>query len=251
MAGTIVDVTSRKQAEVERERLIQELETKNDELEQFTYTVSHDLKSPLITISGFLGYLEEDAVAGNVDRVRNDSRRIHEAVSKMRLLLDELLELSRIGRMMNPPEEVSFEEIVREALDNVHGRIEERSIAVKLSPNLPTVYGDRRRLVEVLQNLIDNAAKFMGDQPEPVIEIGQQKEENSQPIFYIRDNGIGIASEHHERIFSLFERLDPDTDGTGIGLTLVKRIIEFHGGKIWMDSEPGRGTAFYFTLSDK
>jgi len=248
MAGTVVDVTERKQDEEERERLIRELEAKNNELEQFTYTVSHDLKSPLITINGFLGYLEEDAAAGDVQRVKNDSQRIREAVDKMRLLMDELLELSRIGRLMNPPEIVSFEDLVREALEILHGQLGVRGIVVKLEPNLPTVYGDRQRLLEVLQNLIDNATKFMGEQPEPKIEIGQQGEENGKPIFFVRDNGIGIAPEHHERVFNLFERLDPKTKGTGVGLTITKRIIEFHGGRIWVESEAGKGATFYFTL---
>jgi PAS domain S-box-containing protein len=253
MAGTIVNVTERKQADTERERLIQALEAKNKELEQFTYTVSHDLKVPLITINGFLGYLEEDMTAGDLDRVNHDSQRIQEAVGKMRLLLDQLLELSRIGRMMNPPEEISFEELAREALDNVHGGLEEHSIAVRLSPNLPAVYGDRQRLIQVLQNLIDNAAKFMGEQPRPEIEIGQQGQENGMPIFFVKDNGIGIAPEHHELIFALFQRLDPKTDGTGIGLALVKRIIDFHGGRIWVESEgeAGKGSTFYFTLESK
>jgi signal transduction histidine kinase len=255
MAGTIVDVTDRKQAETERERLIQELEAKNRELEQFTYTVSHDLKAPLITINGFLGYLEEDVAAGDANRVKQDSQRIQEAVGKMHLLLDQLLELSRIGRMMNSPEEVSFEELTREALDNVHGKLNERDIPVNLSPNLPAVYGDRQRLVEMLQNLIDNAAKFMGEQSKPEIEIGQQGEENGLPIFFVRDNGIGIPPEYHEQIFALFQRLDPKTDGTGIGLALVKRIVEFHGGRIWVESasspqgEAGKGSTFYFTLN--
>ena len=231
-----------------RKKLISELESKNTELEQFTYTVSHDLKAPLITINGFLGYLEEDVAAGDLDRVNRDSQRIQEAVGKMRLLLDQLLELSRIGRMMNPPEEVPFEELAREALENVHGSLEERDITVKLNRNLPTVYGDRQRLAEVLQNLIDNAAKFMGEQSRPEIVIGQQGKENGLPVFFVKDNGIGIAPEHHNLVFDLFQRLDPKTDGTGIGLALVKRIVEYHGGKIWVDSEPGHGSTFCFTL---
>ena len=231
-----------------RKKLISELESKNTELEQFTYTVSHDLKAPLITINGFLGYLEEDVAAGDLDRVNRDSQRIQEAVGKMRLLLDQLLELSRIGRMMNPPEEVPFEELARDALENVHGSLEERDITVKLNRNLPTVYGDRQRLAEVLQNLIDNAAKFMGEQSRPEIVIGQQGKENGLPVFFVKDNGIGIAPEHHNLVFDLFQRLDPKTDGTGIGLALVKRIVEYHGGKIWVDSEPGHGSTFCFTL---
>lgn len=231
-----------------RKSLIDELESKNEELERFTYTVSHDLKSPLVTISGFLGFLEQDAVSGNMERLRQDTQRIQEAVNKMQRLLTELLELSRIGRMMNAPEEVAFDELVRDAMEIVHGQLEERGIKVHVQPNLPAVYGDRPRLMEVLQNLLDNAAKYMGNQPHPLVEIGQRGRENNKPLFYIRDNGIGIAPEHHERIFGLFNKLDVKTEGTGVGLALVKRIIEVHGGRIWVESELGRGATFLFTL---
>ncbi len=231
-----------------REDLIDELSAKNAELERFTYTVSHDLKSPLVTINGFLGYLEEDIASGNMERFKVDIKRIQDAVNKMHVLLNELLELSRIGRLMNPPEEVAFAEIVREALENVEGQLQNRGIAFTLQPDLPTVYGDRQRLVEVLQNLLDNATKFMGEQSDPRIEIGQSGDENGKPVFFVRDNGIGIAPEHHERIFSLFDKLNPRTEGTGIGLAIVKRIIEVHGGRIWVESEAGMGSTFYFTL---
>jgi signal transduction histidine kinase len=235
----------------ERKNLIEELKLKNAELEQFTYTVSHDLKSPLVTINGFLGYLEQDAVSGNLERLKKDTLRIQEAVRKMQRLLNELLELSRIGRMMNAPEIISFDELVHEAVEFVYGRLEERGIAVQVHPNLSTVYGDRPRLVEVLQNLIDNAAKYMGDQSEPRVEIGQRGEENGLPVFFVRDNGIGIPPEYHERVFGLFNKLDARSEGTGVGLALVKRIIEVHGGRIWVESEPGKGAMFLFTLPSK
>jgi len=231
-----------------RKKLILELENKNAELERFTYTVSHDLKSPLFTIRGFLGYLEQDALSGNRERLRGDVQRITDATDKMQRLLNELLELSRVGRIKNDSRNIPFEELAREAVELVQGRIMERGIAVHIDANLPTVYGDRPRLVEVLQNLIDNAAKFMGDQQEPRIEIGQKGAEDGKPIFYVRDNGMGIAPEHFDRVFGLFNKLDPKTDGTGIGLALVKRIIEVHGGRIWVQSEAGKGSSFYFTL---
>lgn len=252
--GKVEDITLRKEAEAEREALIQELEKKNIELEQFTYTVSHDLKSPLVTINGFLGYLEQDAMSGNMERLKQDMQRIHEAVQKMQRLLNELLELSRIGRMMNSPEKISFNELVGEALDIVHGRLEERGVVVHAQPDLPIIYGDRPRLVEVIQNLVDNAAKYMGEQPNPQIEIGQRGEENGLPIFFVKDNGIGIEPEHHERVFGLFNKLDAKSEGTGVGLALVKRIIEFHGGRIWVESVPSpqreaeKGSSFLFTL---
>ena len=244
------DITERQRAEQEREKLISDLEAKNKELEQFTYTVSHDLKAPIITIKGFLGFLEKDISDNKPENVHKDVMRINDAVDKMHRLLSELLELSRIGRMMNASELFPFHELVQTALDNIHGRLEPRNITVLTQPNLPAVHGDRQRLTEVLQNLLDNAAKYMGAQPDPRIEVGQQGSENNKPIFYVKDNGIGIAPEYHERIFGLFNKLDPKSDGTGIGLALVKRIVEVHGGRVWVESELGKGSTFFFTLPD-
>jgi len=257
--GTVIamvrDITMRKWAETEREDLINtlekqkgELEDRNAELTQFAYTVSHDLKSPLVTINGYLGYIEHDALSGNMERLKRDTQRIQEAVNKMHKLLTELLELSRIGRAMNKPEDIPFNDLVKDANDIVHGQLELRRITVLTQPNLPAVRGDRQQLIEVLQNLIDNASKYMGDQTNPRVEIGQSDEENGKPVFFVKDNGIGIDPEYHERIFGLFNKLDPTSEGTGIGLALVKRIIEFHGGRIWVESEAGKGSTFYFTL---
>ena len=232
----------------ERKGLIHELESKNAELERFTYTVSHDLKSPLFTIRGFLGYLEQDALAGKHERVKSDMQRITAATEKMQMLLNDLLELSRIGRLKNESIQIPYEELARDAVELVHGQIAERGVTVRIDAQFPAVYGDRQRLLEVLQNLIDNASKFMGNQKEPRIEIGQAGEEDDKPIFYIRDNGIGILPEHHERVFGLFNKLDVKSEGTGIGLALVKRIVEVHGGRIWVQSESGKGSTFYFTL---
>jgi PAS domain S-box-containing protein len=231
-----------------RKILISELENKNAELERFTYTVSHDLKSPLFTIRGFLGYLEQDALAGNVTRLKSDIQRITEATEKMQRLLNELLELSRVGRLRNESTCFPFSDLAQEASELVQGRIMARGIRISMEPNLPMVYGDRPRLTEVLQNLLDNAAKFMGDQKEPCIGIGCEGEEEGKPILYVRDNGMGIAPEHFDRVFGLFNKLDPKTDGTGIGLALVKRIIEVHGGRIWVESAAGKGSTFFFTL---
>jgi signal transduction histidine kinase len=248
MAGTTVDITDRKDAEAERERLIRELSEKNTELEQFTYTVSHDLKAPLITIKGFLGFLGEDVYSGNQERVDRDVSRITEAVDKMHRLLGELLELSRIGRMMNAPEPIPFRELVDDALTLLEGRLQSVPVKLFISDELPIVYGDRQRLLEVTQNLIDNAIKFSAGQQTAMIEIGTHGSENDKVVLFVRDNGIGISSEHYERIFGLFHKLDPRADGTGVGLSLVKRIVEFHGGRIWVESEIGNGTTFYFAL---
>jgi PAS domain S-box-containing protein len=248
--GAVQDITERKGVEAERERLIGELEARNAELERFTYTVSHDLKSPLITIGGFLGFLEQDALSGNVVRLQSDIQRIKDAADKMRRLLDDLLELSRIGRLMNPPRLVPYAEIVAEALSLVGGRLSERGVAVEVAAELPNIYGDRLRLVEVLQNLLDNACKFMGDQPQPRIAIGVCQQGLEQ-VFYVRDNGIGIDARYQQQVFGLFEKLEASGDGTGIGLALVKRIVEVHGGRVWVESQgAGQGATFYFTLPE-
>jgi PAS domain S-box-containing protein len=233
----------------ERANLITELEVRNAELERFTYTVSHDLKSPLVTIRGFLGYIREDAITGDMTRFDKDLNRIANAADRMQSLLNDLLELSRIGRIINKPEDIPFEQLVREAMDLVIGPSEENTVAIDVHKDLPIIHGDHPRLVEVIQNLLTNAIKFMGSQPTPRIVIGlRDYEKDGRPIFFIKDNGIGIEAQYHERIFGLFNRLDPSVSGTGIGLTLVRRIIEVHGGRIWVESEPGKGATFLFTL---
>jgi signal transduction histidine kinase len=236
----------------QKKTFINELESKNAELERFTYTVSHDLKSPLVTITGFLGFLEHDAISGDIEKVRASAQRISGAAKKMEQLLSDLLELSRIGRLMNPPEDVPFEEIVAEALERVRGRIEASHIQVIMPPKLPVVHGDRIRLVEAIQNLLDNAAKFTGGKPDARVEVRCiGLDEHDMNILVVCDNGIGIAPQYHERIFGLFNKLNPNMEGTGIGLTLVKRIVEVHGGRIWVESQANQGTSFYFTLPSK
>lgn len=247
--GISRDITERKNAELEREKLIKELEAKNIELERFTYTVSHDLKSPLVTITGFLNYLEKSARAGDFDKFKQDLNRIHQAVDKMQTLLRDLLELSRIGRIANEPVETTFTEIAREALAIVEGNIKARNVRIELEDKRYKIFGDKIRLVEVMQNLIENAVKFMGNQPHPLIRIGAIADSKQPITFFVQDNGIGIEPQYIDRIFGLFNKLDPHSSGSGIGLTLVKRIIEVHGGKIWVESETGKGSTFYFTLA--
>ncbi len=232
----------------QRKNFIEELEAKNMELERFTYTVSHDLKSPLVTITGFLGYLEKDALAGNMEKFKQDMERIATAVNKMQRLLKDLLELSRIGRLMNPPADIKFEDIVHDALELVQGQIKEKNVAVEFDNQNITIRGDHLRLVEVVQNLVDNAIKFSESRPNPQVQIGSLTTEANETTFFVKDNGIGIAPDYHEKIFGLFNKLNPEGGGTGVGLTLVKRIIEVHGGRIWVESAPGEGATFYFTL---
>jgi len=249
--GSIMrDISAQKKGEADRERLITELKLKNIELEQFSYTVSHDLKAPIITIGGFLGLLERDVLDGNIERTKKDIARITEATDKMQRLLNELLELSRIGRIANPSKEVALESVVQEALNIVRGRLNNHQVKVEVAADLPVVFVDRARLVQVIQNLLDNSAKFMGAQTKPHIEIGSRGlDENGKSICFVKDNGIGIAPNQLENVFGLFKKLDPNAEGTGIGLALVKRIIEVHGGRIWITSDGiGHGTTVFFTL---
>jgi PAS domain S-box-containing protein len=234
-----------------QESLVRELELKNAELERFTYTASHDLKSPLITIRGFLGYLKQDAQTGNLERLNSDIQRISDATEKMHRLLNELLELSRIGRVTNEKQNIPFQEIVADALQRVEGQLKEKQVQVKVGSDLPTVCVDHERMVEVVQNLVDNSTKFFGDQKQPQIEIGAEVRDDEN-VFFVKDNGIGIKPEFHDKVFGLFDKLDMSSEGTGVGLALVKRIIEVHGGRIWIESDgAGKGTKFRFTLSDR
>jgi signal transduction histidine kinase len=233
----------------ELKRVNEQLERQVAELERFTYTVSHELRTPLVTVMGFIGSIEEDLQDGKYEKAQKDFPRVTRATKNMHNTLSELLELSRIGRLINPPEEVDLHEVVREALDAVAGRIRSRNINIEVAHPLPAVYGDRPRLREVFENLIDNAAKYTSNQPAPLIEIGYRG--GNEPVFYVRDNGMGIEPQYHSRIFRLFEKLDSTSEGTGVGLTLVKRILETHGGEIWVESEGlGKGTAFCFTIPD-
>ncbi len=244
------DTAARRQAQTEREALIAELEAKNAELERFTYTVSHDLKSPLLTIKGFLGYRLRDLERGDPERVRADAGRISGAAEKMARLLDELLELSRIGLVAGEPEAVPLGALALEVAETIGRRDHGAGVEIEVAGGLPTVLGDRVRLREVLENLVENACRFMGDQPSPRIEIGR-RQDGGQTVLYVRDNGIGVAPEYHEKIFELFDRLNPQVEGTGIGLAIVRRVVEVHGGRVWVESDgDGTGSTFCFTLPE-
>ncbi len=224
------------------------LQRKNEEMESFTYTVSHDLKSPLVTIQGFLGFLQRDVAAGTLERVGQDIERIRGAAGTMRRLIDDLLALSQLGHGSNEVGELGFGEVVEEALRALAGALAEHRGEVVVAPDLPQVFGDRTQLVQVAQNLIANAVKYMGDQPAPRVEIGAV-DENGETVLFVRDNGVGIEARHHEAIFDLFQRFADDTEGTGLGLALVKRVVELHGGRVWVESEGvGKGATFRFTL---
>lgn len=235
------DITSRKIAE-------DELVMKNAEIERFIYTVSHDLKSPLVTIQTFLNYLERDRNAQKEADVVKDMNFIRSAAEKMAARLDGLLELSRVGHQVNKEEKVLLQDIVNEVLVLVAGQITSRKVEVISTQEPLLLYGDKGQFVEVFQNLVDNAVKFLGDQPSPRIEIGAVRVNGDWELF-VRDNGSGIDPNHLGKIFGLFHKLEPKSAGSGLGLALVKRIIEVHGGHIQVESEGlGHGVTFRFTL---
>jgi len=242
------EVLYREKIEQERARLLADLELRNEELERYAYTISHDLKSPLYTIQGFTGFLERDLKKGRTGKTLEDLAKIREAVQTMSNLLDDILDLSRVNLTQGAMQTVHLSEVVTRVMSVVSREISERGVIVNYETNLPVVQGEPQRLAEVFQNLISNAAKFMGEQKHPRIEIGASVGDGEATVF-VRDNGIGIAAEYLERVFNLFERLDTHTQGTGIGLAIVKRIIERHGGKIWAESDGiGHGSQFNFTL---
>jgi|GEM_PF-600151 len=242
------DISTRKQTEQIISEQLRELEAKNAEMERFTYTVSHDLRSPIITIKGFAGLLLDDLKGGNYNRMDNDLQRIINAAGKMDDLLRDLLELSRIGRMLNTFSEFPMSRLAHEVDELLTGSLQDRGVELLIDPDMPIIKADQARIREVLQNLVENAIKFMGDISQPQIHIGYL-ENYGEWTFFVRDNGIGVDPRYQHSIFGLFNKLDPNCEGTGIGLSLVKRIIEFHHGRIWVES-PGlnQGSTFYFTL---
>ena len=241
-------ISEHKQGELALKQSSQALEEKNSELERFLYTASHDLKSPIVTIRTFLGFLEKDLVASDASRIEKDMRFMRAGSEKIALLLDEVLEFSRVGRIINPPTPVSFLALVAEALSAVGGLIALLGVEVKVEELDIALFGDQIRLAEIWQNLVENACKFMGSQNEPRIEIGM-KSQDGETVFFVRDNGIGIDLRYHDKVFTLFEKLDAKAEGTGLGLALVKRIIGLYQGRVWVESAGlGLGSCFYFTL---
>jgi signal transduction histidine kinase len=225
-----------------------ELQEKNVELERFLYTASHDLKSPVVTVKTFLGYLGKDIATGDTGRIEKDIQFIRSATDTMARLLDNLLDISRIGRVVLVSVRVTLQELINDALRAVSGRLASQGVILTVNDPAVLVFGDRVRLAEIFQNLIDNAVKFMGNQKEPRIEIGVESRD-AETVFFVRDNGDGIDPRYHEKVFALFEKLNPKIEGTGMGLALVKRIVELYDGRIWVESKgTGQGACFYFTL---
>jgi signal transduction histidine kinase len=231
----------------ERERIQSELERRNAEMERFNYTVSHDLKAPLVTIRGFLELLQRDVADGDEEAVRCDVEQIRQATDRMVELLDDWLELSRVGRIIHPPVELDLREVVEEALATLSGKIAASGARIELGSEWPVCAVDRRRMVEVFQNLVENAIKFTPEGERPRVEITATLEDGDV-VVRVRDHGIGLEGDQHERIFDLFERLHSGDEGTGIGLALVRRIIEAHRGSVSVESD-GVGQGSTFVLS--
>jgi len=231
--------------------LYADLERSRNELDAFAYVASHDLKEPLRGITNFAKMLSADYADQFDQEGRERLETIVRLSRRMDNLLNSLLQYSRIGRTDDAYGEVNMNVVATQAIDSLGGRIEAEKVDIRIIGSLPTVIGSEMRLLEVLMNLISNAIKY-NDKAAKWVEIGAEPE-NSGPLceFYVRDNGIGILPEHMDQIFDIFRRLhgkDEFGGGAGAGLTIVKKIIEVHGGTIWVESTLNEQTAFRFTL---
>jgi chemotaxis family two-component system sensor kinase Cph1 len=241
------DITERKQAEIELHELTDELKRSNAELEQFAYSASHDMKEPLRTIAGFLKLLEKK-YRGKLDAKADEYIEFTiESVNRLDMLLKDLIELSQLGTKARKFKPVNASAALEQAILNLRAAIAE-SRAKITHDHLPTVPGNESQITRLFQNLISNAIKFR-DRTKPEIHVSAA-EKDGQWVFSVRDNGIGIDPNFSERIFRVFQRLHTkeEYEGTGMGLAMCKKIVELHGGRIWVESELGKGSTFYFTL---
>lgn len=245
------ELAERQRAEQELEVRNEELHQSNKELDDFAYIASHDLKEPLRGIHNFANFLLEDYGDKLDDEGRSKLETLTRLSRRMETLIDSLLHFSRLGRVDLAIDQVDLDRTVEEILDSLGISLKEENVQVCIPRPLPTIRADRVRVGEIFHNLIVNAMRY-NDKPEKRIEIGTL-EGTVPPVFYVRDNGIGIPEKHHEAVFRIFKRLhgrDQYGGGTGAGLTIVKKIIERHHGRIWLESTPGAGTTFYFTLEE-
>jgi chemotaxis family two-component system sensor kinase Cph1 len=235
-----------RQAAAELTKQAEELARSNRDLEQFAYVASHDLQEPLRMVAAYTQLLGE-RYAGTLDE--NANKYIHYAVEgalRMQTLVQDLLTFSRVGRNRERAE-IASDAAVREALQNLQAALQE-SAAVVQHEGLPTVSADRTQLAQLFQNLIGNAIKFRGDKA-PIINVSAEKI-SAEWVFSVSDNGIGIGAEYVEAIFVIFQRLHTRAEypGNGVGLAICKKIVEQHGGRIWVESKAGEGASFKFTL---
>jgi signal transduction histidine kinase len=241
------EISNRQRAESALLKSNQELARSNAELEQFAYVASHDLQAPLATIASYAQLLEKRYQ----DRLDSQANKfignIVHGCTRMQVLIDDLLEYSRVGRNQKPFELVECDRVVEQALANLQATIRDTGAVVNYS-DLPAVTGEVSQLVQLFQNLIGNAIKYRQESP-PVVTVTACKHDKKW-LFSVADNGIGIAMQHQERIFQIFQRLHTQKEysGTGIGLAICQKIVERHGGSIWVESEVGQGSIFYFTL---
>lgn len=238
--AAFVDITDQKNAE-------KALAASNEELKNFAYVASHDLQEPLRMVISYLSLLER-RYSGQLDERADEF--IDFAVTggrRMKALIDDLLEYSRVDTQVRPSIPVDMNDVMSTTLQNLEPSIKESGAEVFVS-HLPTVCGDAQQLTQVLQNLVSNAIKFHGDK-RPVIHMGCSHDAEKW-IFHVKDNGIGLSMVYSNRIFKMFQRLNPNEkyEGTGVGLAIVKKIVERHGGKVWVESEEGKGATFFFTL---
>jgi light-regulated signal transduction histidine kinase (bacteriophytochrome) len=238
--SSVIDISDRKQME-------EDLRRSNAELEQFAYVASHDLQEPLRAMAGMVQLLQR-RYQGQLDERANEYiDHAVDAAGRMQTLINDLLAFSRVGRRNNLIEPVEAKICLNVALRNLEAAIRETN-AVVTADSLPTVHADSTQLIQLFQNLIANGIKFRGGK-EPQVHISAKKVEKAWQ-FAVRDNGIGIEPRYFERIFLVFQRLHTRREypGTGIGLAICKKIVERHGGSIWVESKPGTGSTFYFTL---
>lgn len=227
------------------------LETKNRELESFTYSVSHDLRTPLRSIDGFSKLVLDDAWDKLNDNERSYLQRVRTAAQRMGELIDDLLELSNVSRVRFKPQDVDLSKMIESNVDKLRQLEPDRDIEVEIQPDIKAT-GDQTLLDIAMSNLVENAWKYSSKKSHAKIRFATQ-EQNGKLVYYIKDNGVGFDTRYMNKLFGPFQRLHTDNEfpGTGIGLATVQRIIDRHGGKIWANAKVGRGATFYFTIHDK
>jgi signal transduction histidine kinase len=243
----------RMNAELER-RVVQrteQLEATNRELESFAYAVSHDLRAPLRSMSGFSQLLQEAPSSQLDDKSRHYLQRIHEASRRMSALIEDLLSLSRISRSELAPRLLDLSQLIADSSATIRERYPDRAVELHIEPNM-SVHGDARLLRIAIDNLLDNAWKYTAHTPAARVEVGSQLDAAGTRTFFVRDNGIGFDMAYSSKLFGPFQRLHSESQfpGTGIGLVTVQRILARHGGRIWVDAELNRGATFHFTIAD-
>jgi signal transduction histidine kinase len=232
--------------EKELQKLVSELKRSNEELEHFAYVASHDLKEPLLSVASNIKLVERRIRKGNPEETGEFIENSLQQLSMMQQLISDLLIYSRVGTQAKPFEKVACDAVFGSVLANLKTSIDQKQATITSDP-LPEVTADPVQMGQLMQNLLSNALKFYEDRP-PVIHVSAAKGEGEW-VFSVRDNGIGISREHRERIFEMFGRLHKDRfHGTGIGLATCKKIVERHGGRIWVESEQGKGSTFFFTI---